>query len=294
VREATLTGATPFSPVTEFVAVNDVSLFVRSLGAGPDVVALHGGPSAGHRSLLPAFDRLALGRRIRSYDQRGCGQSVVPPHVPLGFQAHLDDLGALLDCWHIERATIIGHSWGALLSLLYGTRNPGRIERMLLVTPAPITAEGRRQYLDRLARRAAELGILRRQRELLRSSLRRRNPAEFRHRAFELMLAPYLKNPDRSVGIAPFRIRHRVREAVWRSLGDYDLNEEVSKLSVPAMVVHGRADLIPLSSSRQIASLLGAQLEIFEDSGHIPFWEEQDRFLAVANEFLPHSKDDGT
>ena len=33
------------------------------------------------------------------------------------------------------------------------------------------------------------------------------------------------------------------------------------------MVVHGQSDLIPLASSENIASLLGARLEVFEESG---------------------------
>jgi len=260
------------------------------VGTGPEVVALHGGPSAGFRSLLPAIDRLADGRKLLYYDQRGCGRSVVASNVPLDYQAHLDDLEALFDIRQIERAAIIGHSWGALLGLLFGMQHPSRVDRLVLVTPAPITAEGRRQYLEQLTRRSTELGILQRQRELLGSKLREKNPAEFRRRAFDLMLAPYLKDPHRSVGIEPFRIRHRVREAVWRSLGKYDLTDAISELSIPALVVHGRSDLIPVTSSQQIASLLGAQLEIFEDSGHIPFWEEEDRFLAVVGAFLPNSK----
>jgi proline iminopeptidase len=260
------------------------------VGTGPDVVALHGGPSAGFRSLLPAIDRLADGRKLHYYDQRGCGRSLVASNVPLDYQSHLDDLEALFDIWQIERAAIIGHSWGALLGLLFGTQHPGRVDRLVLVTPAPITAEGRKQYLERLAQRSAELGILQRQRELLGSNLRRKSPGEFRRRAFDLMLAPYLRDPQRSVGIEPFRIRHRVREAVWRSLGNYDLTAAISELSIPALVVHGRSDVIPMTSSEQIASLLGGRLEIFEDSGHIPFWEEEDRFLAVVSAFLPNSE----
>jgi proline iminopeptidase len=181
-----------------------------------------------------------------------------------------------------------------LLALLYAIQNPERIERMLLVTPASITTKGRRGYLDELSRRTADLGILNQQRELLRSDLRRRDPDAFRQRAFELTLAPYLKDPKKPTGIAPFRISHRVREAVWRSLGDYDLTNEISSLSVPTLVIHGRYDPIPLSSSQQTATLLGAQLEVFEDSGHIPFFEERERFLTIASEFLPRDHEPGS
>jgi len=288
-REATLTGKEPTPVQAELVAVNGIDLFVRSVGEGPDVVVLHGGPGASHISVLPAIAGLASGRRLRHYDQRGCGESRVSQNVPLDWQYHLDDLRELLDFWQIDKATILGHSWGALLSLLFATQHPDRIQRLVLVTPASISADGRHQFLERLARRMADLGILSQQRDLLRSDLRKRDLAAFRLRAFELTLAPYLKDPQQSSGIAPFRIRHRVREAVWRSLGDYDLTDEVSALSVPALVVHGRFDPIPLSSSLQTALLLDARLEVLENSGHMPFVEEHDRFMAVVGAFLPSS-----
>lgn len=282
----TLPGQIPEPLVTETTTVNGIRLFTRSVGAGPDVIVLHGGPSASHISLLPALDELSNGRRLRYYDQRGCGGSPELATVPLDWQYHVSDLGELIDLWQIDKATVVGHSWGALLSLLYAIQHPKRIERLLLVTPAPITAVGRAEYLERLSQRMTDLGVLRQQRELLRSDLRRRDPGAFRQRAFDLTLAPYLKNPGKDLGMKPFHISHRVREAVWRSLGNFDLSGELDTIRVPALVLHGRFDPIPLSSSQRIAGLLGARLEIFEHSGHMPFFEEKERFLTIAEEFL--------
>ena len=132
----------------------------------------------------------------------------------------------------------------------------------------------------------AKLRITERQRSLLRSGLKRSEPDVFRRRAFELMLAPYLRDPNLATGITPFRISHRVREAVWRSLGEFDLSAKVAGLSLDALVMHGKHDPIPLSSSRHLATLLGARLVTFDESGHMPFVEEQKRFLALTEEFL--------
>lgn len=273
---------------TEMVTVNGVGIFTRSIGEGPaEAVVLHGGPSATHISLLPALDGLAHGRQLRYYDQRGCGESSVSPRTPLEWRKHVDDLRWLIDLWQIDKATILGHSWGALLSLLFAIQSPDRVARLLLVAPASIRAVDRRLYLERLNRRVSDLGIVGQQRELIQSDLRRSDPKVFRQRAFELALAPYLKDPTQIPPIAPFQISHRVRGAVWRSLGDYDLTNELSGLSISALVIHGRYDPIPASSSKLIAKLLRAPLEIFENSGHMPFFEEQEHFLRVAEGFLP-------
>lgn len=284
--EVVLEGNLELTAQTELAPINGLDLFVRTVGDGPTVVALHGGPSASHISLLPAFDDLARGRRLRYYDQRGCGESPAPPGMSLHWQQHVDDLAALLDHWGGEGVALVGHSWGALLSLLFAVQHPTLVRALALITPASITADGRELFLRRLACRMSEIGVLSQQRALLQSKLRRSDPDSFRKKAFELTLAPYLKVPHMAADIAPFKITHRVREAVWRSLGEYDLTDAVSKLSVPAIVVHGRFDPIPLESSTKIASLLDAPLEIFEDSGHMPFLEERERFFTVVDEFL--------
>jgi proline iminopeptidase len=192
----------------------------------------------------------------------------------------------LVDHWQIEAATIIGHSWGALLALLFAIQKPGRVHRLLLVAPAPVNSEYRREYLEELNRRTLDLGVIAQQRDLLRSDLRKHHPDEFRKRVFQLSLAPFLKKPSEKIAVEPFQISHRARAAVWRSLGDYDLTDDLSELSVKALVIHGRHDPIPLSSSKAIAKLLGAQLEVFENSGHMPFFEDQDLFVEVSEAFL--------
>jgi proline iminopeptidase len=210
----------------------------------------------------------------------------VSPETSLGWRQHVDDLHALVDHWQIDKATIIGHSWGALLGLIFATQHPGRVRRMLLVTPASVNSEFRNSYLEELNRRTVDLGIIHKQRDLIRSDLRKHRPDQFRQRAFRLSLEPFLKNPNKTIGVQPFFISHRGRAALWRSLGEYDLTEGLSKLSVEALVIHGRHDLIPLDSSRKIANLLGARLEVFDNSGHLPFFEEHELFLEISEEFL--------
>ncbi|MES1259981.1 MAG: alpha/beta fold hydrolase, partial [Gemmatimonadota bacterium] len=101
-----------------------VELFERRAGNGPEVVVLHGGPGAHHDYLLPGFDRLATGRTLVYYDQRGGGRSPVGRDVPVGWREHVDDLEALRDVWRMDRLHLCGYSWGALLAMLYAVTYP--------------------------------------------------------------------------------------------------------------------------------------------------------------------------
>jgi proline iminopeptidase len=279
-------------PVTEAtVPVNGVRLYVRIVGDGPDVVVLHGGPGAQHDYLLPQFDALARGRRLRYYDQRGGGRSPVPRDVPVGWREHVHDLDALIDLWDLEPVTLLGYSWGALLALLYAASNPERVGRLALVSPAAVTAEHRAEFQRRFAARMADPAVTRERATLQRSGLRDRDEAAYRKRAFELSVAGYFRHPERARDLTPFRVTGRTQDEVWKSIATSDLRpefDELRELCIPTLIIHGRHDPIPLDAAERIAHwLCDARLEVLEDSGHVPHVEEFEAFVRVLDEFLP-------
>ena len=275
--------------IESFESVGGTQIYTRTAGEGPDVVVLHGGPGAHHDYLLPQFDLLAEGRRLRYYDQRGGGRSVVPRTQDVVWSDHVSDLDSLLDVWHVETATVVGYSWGGLLALLYAVEHAQRVERLALISPVPITAAARRTFERRLSERMRDPRIASAREELRRSGLRGQDPNAYRRRLFELSVAGYFHDPDAARGLTPFRVTGRVQDSVWRSLGEYDLRQQLTELSVPAVVLHGRSDPIPLHTAQEIARLLTAPIEIFEHSGHVPYVEETQRFVETLDRFLPRS-----
>ncbi len=273
--------------VEDLVVLKGASLFTRAVGRGPDVVVLHGGPGADHRSLLPYFDGLARGRTLRYYDQRGCGRSCRPPSSELGWRYHVEDLRQLLERWDLGQVTLSGHSWGCLLAILFAVEYPDRVGQLALVAPAPATSEQRDRYRKRFAARLASEEVATQREGLERSGLRTTDFVAYRKRAFELSLLPYFFEPANAHHTAPFLVSSSVREAVWRSLGTYDVLARLGGVRVPSLVIHGLHDPIPIESSKQIAAALGAPLEVFERSGHLPFVEEHSRFIEVLDAFLP-------
>lgn len=279
--------ASPATVEESTPSVNGVTLFVRVVGDGPDVVVLHGGPGAHHDYLLPQFDALARGRRLRYYDQRGGGRSPVDRDVAVGWREHVADLDALLDRWGIAPATILGYSWGGLLAMLYATVHPERVGRLALVSPAAATAEGRAAFERRFAQRMNDPRIVAAREELRQSGLRERDPEAYRQRAFELSVAGYFRDFTNARELTPFRVTGRTQQAVWQSLAGYDLLPQLATLSVPALVTHGRHDPIPIETAQATASALSARFVVFEHSGHCPYVEEYERFVAVLDAFLP-------
>jgi proline iminopeptidase len=270
------------------VAVRGVSLFIRRIGNGHPVVVLHGGPGAHHDYLLPAFDELANDRELIYYDQRGGGRSPVPRNVPVGWAEHVADLEALRAHFGLDHLTVLGYSWGGLLALLYALEHRDRVERLALVSPAPSWNAARDRFESTFSQRNLDPAFQSARRELRESGLRERDPAAFQQRIFELSVAPYFHDPSRARELTPFRVTGRTQQEVWASLGDYDLRARLPELrGIPALVMHGEADPIPIEAARTTADLIGASFHPLPQCGHVPHIEAHGAFLELLDRFLP-------
>jgi proline iminopeptidase len=163
-----------------------------------------------------------------------------------------------------ERLTLVGYSWGGLLALLYALAHPDRVARLALISPAPATARDRDAMRARLALAARRPEVA-----ALRATL---DPHDRRHR-FALAVAGYFHDPRRALELTPFLVRQPAEEAVWRSLGEYDLLPRLPSLRVPAIVLHGAEDPIPIESARATAAALAADFVALPRCGHSPYVE---------------------
>jgi proline iminopeptidase len=273
-------------PETQTRQVRGVRIYERRIGSGSPAVVLHGGPGAHHDYLLPGFDALARGRELIYYDQRGGGQSPVSRDTPVGWREQVADLEELRRQWGLERLTLVGYSWGGLLAQLYATEFPERVGRLALVSPAPAWREMRLEFERRFAERNLAPGLQQQRATLRASGLREKNPEEYAQRIFELSVAPYFYDPARARDLTPFRVTGRTQQEVWSSLGDYDLRPALPRLDILAIVLQGQDDLIPLESTRTVAQLLSADLQLLPRCGHVPYIEAYEEFVRLLDEFL--------
>ncbi len=279
-----------------FTNTTSQPLFLRADGPpdAPPLLLLHGGPGAHHDYLYPQFLDLAQTHRLITYDQRGGGQSKTSDVTPVTWQTHVDDLASVINECELGAPTLVGYSWGALLAMLYtiaASENPTlpAPARLVLISPAPITRRWRDEFEQTLAERQRAESIAGARQALAASDLRARDPNAYRQRAFELSVAGYFADPARATQLTPFRVTGRVQQSVWESLGAYDLSQKLRAVSVPALVVHGKQDPIPLASARAAADALGAQFVALDDCGHVPYVEQPDALFAAVTQFLAQS-----
>lgn len=264
--------------------------------AADPLLVLHGGPGANHDYLLPQMLELADEHQLVFYDQRGGGRSRTDDRTPITWRTHIEDLDQVIDELDTKPLAIVGYSWGGLLAMLYAIEAAaGRTrfvpERLVLIDPAPVTRGYRARFEAEFARRQTDPRILALREQLVSSGLRERDSAAYRQRVFELSVAAYFAEPAAARNLTPFRVTGRVQESVWESLGDYDLTTpgQLDSVSVPALVVHGRQDPIPLESSEAAARSLRARLVVLEHSGHVPYVEQPDGLFRAIRNFLAHT-----
>ena len=257
----------------------------------PRVLVLHGGPGAHHDYLLPHFLELADEFELVFYDQRGGGRSKTDDATPITWGVQVADLERVIAEMLGEAPPIVGYSWGALLALLYAVeaargRHGPPPARLALVDPAPVSRAWRDAFEAEFSARNAGRAIRALREQLAASDLRDRDPAGHRQRAFELSVAAYFADPARASDLTPFRVTGRVQTQVWESLGTFDLVHDLAMVRVPALVVHGRQDPIPLASAEAVAGALRAPLVVLEDCGHVPYVEQPEALFTALRAFL--------
>ncbi len=261
--------------------LHGAQLFFAEAGDGPNVaVLLHGGPGASHDYLRPQLDALAEpgAWRLFYYDQRGSGRSPLDPGTPPGTVAdHLADLDAVRMHLGLQQLVLIGYSWGGLLALLYALAHPERVAKLVLISPAPAASSERAEMGARLALAQRRPSV-----DALRATL----DTHDRRARFALAVAGYFVDPRRALELTPFLVKKSAEDAVWKSLGDYDLRPLLSSLSIPALVVHGTEDVVPIETARATARVLGAAMLELPDCSHVPYIEANQPLIAAVKAFL--------
>ncbi|MBI4338614.1 MAG: alpha/beta hydrolase [Chloroflexi bacterium] len=130
--------------------IDGITIEYEVAGTGEPVVLIHGALIADAFRPLLAEPSLAHGYRLITYHRRGyVGSSRTPGPISIARQAA--DCQALLRHLGIERAHIVGHSYGGAIALQLTLDTPGIVHSLALLEPALIVGATAQSYRDALA-----------------------------------------------------------------------------------------------------------------------------------------------
>ncbi|HKE81140.1 MAG TPA: alpha/beta fold hydrolase, partial [Solirubrobacteraceae bacterium] len=125
-----------------WVTVAGRRMNVIELGSGPPIVFIHGLSGSWQNWLeqLPAF---AASRRVVAFDLPGFGDSPMPQErISISGYGRL--VVELFDALGVDYAAVVGNSMGGFIGAELAIRFPSRVERLVLVSAAGLSIEGRR------------------------------------------------------------------------------------------------------------------------------------------------------
>jgi len=252
----------------------------HDVGAGRPVLMIHGsGPGVtGWANWRMNIGALAEQARVLVPDMVGFGYTDVPPNIRYDLEMWMTHLVGFLDAMEIERADVIGNSFGGGLALAMAIHHPERIRRLVLMGSVGVPFE-LTPGLDAVWGYTPSVENMRKLLEVFayNTQLMSDDLVELRYRASmrpgvqEAFGAMFSPGP-----------RQQYIDALASDEAD------IRRIPHETLVVHGREDLvIPLSNALTLAQWLPAsQLHVFSRCGHWTQIEHAAEFNRLVAGFL--------
>ena len=246
-------------------------------GSGPPLVLAHGLGYA-RWGWEPVASVLADDFTVLTFDNRGIGGSD-RPDGPYTAHAMAEDVTAVLDAAGIARAHLVGTSLGGMVAQEFAIRWTERVDRLVLACTTP--GGGKAFPLpERTLRLIAEAPTL-----APEVALRR-----FVENA--LAEATVARRPELVQRIYEKRLEFPPDPAGWQAQAaagtSHDAFSRLHEIQAPTLILHGTEDGVvdPRNAAVLERSIPNSRVVMFPGTGHLFFWEEPERFVAVVREFL--------
>jgi 3-oxoadipate enol-lactonase len=256
-----------------FIELDDIALRYELSGAGGRTLVLVHEMGGSLESWDDVSPHLAVSRRVLRHDTRGAGMSQ-KVRGDLTFCTMASDIAALLDALGVAGpVALAGIAVGGAIALQFAAEYPDRTSAVIVGSPATgIEAARRPATLERLAKIEA-LGMA----SVVEDAMLNGYPPELRGEGerFEQFRSRWLGNDPSSYA------------TIWRMLANADMQEALSEIRCPALVIGGSLDRVrPPEISQGVAKAIPGARYVEIDTGHYMAVQTPDLIARCIDEFL--------
>lgn len=289
-------------PPGKHYIINGAKIWVETLGKGDPLFLISGGPGGAHPG-LHSFDTLSKNRMLVFYDGFGRGKSDLAKDLKeYSIERDVEDLEQLRIAMGFEKIDILGHSYGSVVGQAYAIKYPNNTKHLII-------ANGFHSFLmwqanddncnHEIKTNYPEvwdtLQIIRAQGYVSSDKIHQEiygrvpygflyayNPDKFRGGSF----GPY---PNRMNTDLYYQMVGKDGDFIVGSdIGNFDFRKDLSKLTIPILVIGGRYDrvAVPAEMIKYKQFCPKCEYVMFERSGHNPQVEEPEKEFELIHKFL--------
>ncbi len=279
-------------PGGRYVPVGDTRLHIVERGDGYPLIVLHGGPGLDHTMFADYLDPLAGDHRLILVDQRNQGRSDRSDPSTWTLAQMARDVVDLAQSLDLDKYAVLGHSYGALVTLQNAVDFPGAAAQSIVSSGFPSA-----RYLEWVGENLEKFEPVA-LRQQVADSWERETTVETAEQVTELLddqlpfhfaapldprIAEYAAKTAGAVNSAEV-----LRHFATQEYGGIEVEGRLGRVSQPTLVLAGRHDRVcSVPAAEAIAAgIPNSVLVVFENSGHMTFVEENASYVAVVGQFL--------
>jgi proline iminopeptidase len=289
-----------------FVDSHGALIYYMSVGQGPPLMIVHGGPGASHDYFLPHLLPLMRTNRLVFIDERGSGKSSKLEDAKQYTVTNMvEDIETVRQALGLGKISLFGHSFGGPLVQAYAFKYQQHLSHLILAS----TFASTKQLNAALAKMKSEMPAKDRERlEALEAAglfgkgepwEHGRYTEEYAKLAWGIGYLPYIyqNRPDPNYDASSTTgFAWDVYREMWGSHGEFIVDgnlteveyvDKLSQIKVPTLIIVGDHDESdPKMSEEMHAKIAGSKLVILPKSGHMTFVDQPEQFLKAVREFV--------
>ncbi|MEO1366960.1 MAG: alpha/beta hydrolase [Acidobacteriota bacterium] len=262
------------------------TIYYKDWGSGPTVILSHGWPLSADSWESQAFFLASNGFRVIAHDRRGHGRSSQTWHGN-DMDTYADDLAELIEQLDLRDVSLFGFSTGGGEVTRYiGRHGSGRVAKLGLiaaVTPFMLKTDDNPQGTEIAVFDGLRQASLDNRSQLYKDVAR--GPFYGFNREGSEVSEGLVDSWWRQGMMASHKGTHDCIEA----FSETDLREDLKRVDVPTLIVHGDDDqIVPIEAAGHAAAALvrGSILKVYEGAPHGLTDTHKDRLNADLLEFL--------